>query len=89
MATVLAHLHVDEAGRFTGQAPPSAPPGDYTATLEPKGAGPASRPPRQLGWPVHDCGPWPAGQPTLPPDDEPWGDSLSLRREDLHGDDGR
>jgi hypothetical protein len=75
MSTVLARLHVDEQGRVTGQVPPSVPPGDYTASLE---KAPAEQPtiaPRQLDWPVHDSGPWPAG--------------LSLRREDLYGDDGR
>jgi hypothetical protein len=73
MATVLARLHVDEQGRVTGQVPPSVPPGDYTASL----MLPAAVPPasrRQLNLPVHD---------------EPWDDRVSLRREDLYGDDGR
>ena len=57
------------------------PAGEYTATIEvPAGHG---RPARQLptlpfdadALPVHDLGPWPEG--------------LSLRREDLYGDDGR
>ena len=33
------------------------------------------QPPTMDDWPVHDVGPWPEG--------------LSLRREDLYGDDGR
>jgi hypothetical protein len=50
------------------------PPGDGTAPLElPAGQPPAAS--GQLDWPVHDSGSWPA--------------DLSLRREDLRGDDGR
>jgi hypothetical protein len=53
MATVLARLHVDEQGRVTGQAPPSVPPGDYTAALDVPAA--AGTPPLDL--PVDDE-PW-------------------------------
>jgi hypothetical protein len=75
MATVLARLHVDDQGRVTGQVPPGVPPGDYTAPLElPAGQLPPAAS-KPLDWPVHDSGPWPA--------------DLSLRREDLYGDDGR
>jgi hypothetical protein len=75
MTTVRVRLHVDEQGHVTGQVVPTVPPGDYTAALV---LPPAERPaeaPAQLDWPVHDSGPWPA--------------DLSLRREDLYGDDGR
>jgi hypothetical protein len=75
MATVRVRLHVDEQGHVTGRVAPAVPPGDYTAALV---LPPAERPveaPRQLDWPVHDSGPWPA--------------DLSLRREELYGDDGR
>jgi hypothetical protein len=77
MATVLARLHVDAEGRVTGRVPPSVPPGDYTAPIEVPAAPTdhSGEAPRRLDWPVHDCGPWPA--------------DLSLRREDLYGDDGR
>jgi hypothetical protein len=77
MTTVIAHLHVDAAGRVTGQVASAVPPGDYTTRLEiaqkivEPGAGIAD----QLDWPVHDSGPWPAG--------------LTLRREDIYDDDGR
>ena len=77
MATVIAHLHVDPDGRITGQAASSVPAGDYTTLLELTGDAPTPRDEASdaLDWPVHDCGPWPTG--------------LSLRREELYGDDGR
>jgi hypothetical protein len=74
MATVRVRLHVDEQGRVSGRVAPAVPPGDYTAAL----VLPPERAvdaPSQLDWPVHDSGPWPA--------------DLSLRREELYGDDGR
>lgn len=75
MTAVIAHVHVDAAGRITGQVASTVPPGDYTTRLEvaqdTAGAGASD----QLDWPVHDCGPWPTG--------------LTLRREDIYGDDGR
>lgn len=74
MATVLVRLHVDEQGRVTGQVAPALPPGDYTASIVLPTERQAEAPP-ELDWPVHDSGPWPA--------------DLSLRREDLYGDDGR
>jgi hypothetical protein len=76
MATVLVPLHVDDEGRVTGQAPATVPPGDYTAPLEvPGGARDRRDIAGELDWPVHDCGPWP--------------ENLSLRREELYGDEGR
>lgn len=75
MATVRVRLHVDDQGRVTGQVAPTVPSGDYTAALDvPAAERPAAAPP-EFDWPVHDSGPWPA--------------DLSLRREDLYGDDGR
>jgi hypothetical protein len=73
MATVLARLHIDEQGRVTSQVPPSVPPGDYTASLV-LPAAPSPAGRRKLHLPVHH---------------EPWEDGVSLRREDLYGDDGR
>jgi hypothetical protein len=73
MLTVLASLHVDSDGRITGRAPPDVPPGNYTAPLQVS----AARRPKagaKLDLPVHD---------------EPWDDEISLRREDLYGEDGR
>ncbi|HET6469970.1 MAG TPA: hypothetical protein VFG43_16470 [Geminicoccaceae bacterium] len=77
MPRVHATLHVDADGRVTGRVPPDVPPGDYVAPLDVPDAGPPQRPKgrRRFDWPAHDCGPWPAG--------------LSLRREDMYGDDGR
>ncbi len=78
MATLLAKLHVDAEGRVTGQVPRTVPPGDYVAPLtidEGAGKGIVRTADPRLDWPAHDCGPWPA--------------DLSLRREDLYGDDGR
>lgn len=73
MPKVLASLHVDRDGRVTGRVPSSVPPGDYTAPLEVPA--PSQRPGQtKLDIPLHD---------------EPWDDEVSLRREDLYGEDGR
>jgi hypothetical protein len=73
MPTVLIRLHVDEQGRVTGHAPPGVPAGDYAVPIELPAGVPPASRPK-LDLPVHD---------------EPWNDSISLRREDLYGDDGR
>ena len=76
MTIVLVPLYLDSKGRVTGQAPATVPPGDYTAPLEVPGDASDRRGiAGELDWPVHDCGPWPQ--------------DLSLRREDLHDDEGR
>lgn len=77
MTAVIAHLHVDAAGRVTGQVTSTVPPGDYTTRLEvaQDTAGSGTEVSGQLDWPIHDSGPWPTG--------------LTLRREDIYGDDGR
>ena len=52
--------------------------GEYTAQIEvpdTSASHPAGEPVDVDDWPVHDFGPWPTG--------------LSLRREDMYGDDGR
>lgn len=77
MSNVIAHLHVDAAGRVTGQVAATVPPGDYTTRLEvaQDTAGSGAEVSGQLDSPVHDSGLWPT--------------SLTLRREDIYDDDGR
>jgi hypothetical protein len=71
-------IHVGSDRRITGTAPPNVPPGEHEATI--MVATPPVRP-RQVKLfdvnelPTIDLGPWPAG--------------ISLRREDMYGDDGR
>jgi hypothetical protein len=57
---------------------PALPAGDYIASVEMRDAPPRPLPAEPFDvddLPVHDFGPWPKG--------------LSLRREDMYGDDGR
>ncbi len=76
MTVVNTRLTVAPDGAISTATP--LPAGEYTARIEVE-----DRPARQLptepldvdSLPVHDLGPWPEG--------------LSLRREDLYGDDGR
>jgi hypothetical protein len=79
MTVVTTRLTVAEDGTISGHAPiGQLPPGEHVASIEVR-----ERPPRQLptlpfdvdALPRHDLGPWPEG--------------LSLRRENLYGDDGR
>ena len=71
-------IQVDEDGTISGRAPDGVHPGEHLVRIE------VPEPPaRQLPTkpfnvdelPRHDLGPWPEG--------------LSLRREDIYGDDGR
>ncbi len=75
MTVITTRLTVAPDGAISTATP--LPAGEYTARVEVK-----EQPVRQLptdpdldDLPVHDLGPWPEG--------------LSLRREDLYGDDGR
>ncbi|HZS44992.1 MAG TPA: hypothetical protein VFC63_07815 [Blastocatellia bacterium] len=74
MATIETNITVTPDGHLTGEAPPDLQPGEYRAVLEPL---PAGRQGSSLpfDFPVRDVGPWPG--------------NLSLRREDLYGEDGR
>lgn len=78
MTVITAHIRVAPDHTISGVAPEGVPPGDHTVTIQL-----LERPPRQEpvlpfdvnALPVHDFGPWP--------------ENLSLRREDIYGEDGR
>lgn len=80
MQKIRTRIHVAADHTITGTAPPELPPGEHEVTIT---ISPAPAPARQKAekpfdvddLPSHDLGPWPEG--------------LSLRREDLYGDDGR
>jgi hypothetical protein len=77
MTQIHTHIRVGPDHRISGVAPPDVPPGEHevTITLTPL-------PMRQMPmkkFRVKD----------LPTHDAPWDDSISLRREDMYGDDGR
>jgi len=78
MTQIRARILVGPDHRISGSVPEDVPPGEHEAVITV-----APLPERQLptkpfrveDLPVHDLGPWPEG--------------LSLRREDIYGDDGR
>jgi hypothetical protein len=73
MKAITATADVGVDRVLTVQLPTEVPPGRHEVIVILNGAG---TPPELLGpWPRHDGVAWPAG--------------LSLRREDLYGDDGR
>lgn len=74
MSTIRMRILVSPDHTVSGVAPAELPPGEHEATI--KAAAPRSRgkPFRYEGFPVVDA---------------PWDDSVSLRREDMYGDDGR
>jgi hypothetical protein len=73
MPVVTARIRVDADGTISGKAPQGVPPGEYEAPIDV-----ADREPRRtrkrLDLPLHH---------------EHWDDSVSLRREDIYGDDAR
>jgi hypothetical protein len=76
MNVMTTSLTVGADGSISSAEP--IPAGEYTATIERRDAAkrPLTTQPVNLDWlPVRDLGPWPEG--------------LSLRREDMYGDDGR
>lgn len=78
MNVIRTRVHVAEDGTITGRAPSDLPPGEHDAEIAVAGAPlpePAAKPFQADDLPRHDLGPWPEG--------------LSLRREDMYGDDGR
>jgi len=74
MNEVRARIQIGPDRTISGIAPPVVPPGEYVATIS------LSTPPtpeklsRVADLPIHDT---------------PWDGTISLRREDMYGDDGR
>ena len=78
MNDIRTRIHVGPDRRITGTAPPDVPPGDHEATITVATPPVRPRPVKPFDvneLPTIDLGPWPVG--------------ISLRREDLYGDDGR
>lgn len=75
MKTIETTANVSEEGLITLQVPPDVPRGvcRVVVTIETRDSGSPVRKP--FVFPVDDYGPWP--------------EDLSLRREDMYGDDGR
>ena len=75
MKTITTRATVTSDGTLTAKLPPDVPPGEHrvTVVIDDQPGATPQRDPLEL--PVHDFGPWP--------------EELSLRREDLYGDDGR
>ena len=73
MATVRTKIRVAPDGTITGKAEGALPPGEYVATITTAERPKRCRQPLALG--TIDVGPWP--------------EDLSLRREDMYGDDAR
>jgi hypothetical protein len=75
MSTIRLRIHVGRDHNITGIAPADLPPGEHEVVLAtvPQGT-PPSVPFRMADFPM---------------DDGPWDGSISLRREDMYGDDGR
>ena len=60
--------------RITGTVPEDVPPGEHEAVITVAGAPPQGKKFTMKHFPTHDTG---------------WNSSISLRREDMYGDDGR
>lgn len=78
MSAIRTRIHVDPDHTITGVAPPDVPPGEHEVTIvvTPRRVRRAAKKPFDINdLPTVDLGPWPEG--------------ISLRREDLYGDDGR
>ena len=74
MSTIRLHIHVAPDHTISGIAPAELPAGEHEVVVS-AAPGPRRRKPfRFEGFPMVDA---------------PWDDSVSLRREDLYGDDGR
>ncbi len=78
MTVITTRIRVAEDGTITGHAPAGhVPPGEHEVTITVATAAPLRRPGKPFtmrNFPIHDG---------------PWDDSISLRREDMYGDDGR
>jgi hypothetical protein len=77
MNEVRTRIRVGSDHRISGIAPPDVPPGEHEVTIRLVPSARSKPPTRKFN--VED----------LPKHDIPWDDSISLRREDMYGDDGR
>lgn len=75
MSTMKMRIHVAADRTISGVAPADLPPGEHEVVVA---IGPQATPPVK-----------PFRVADMPVYDGPWDDSISLRREDMYGDDGR
>ena len=75
MRTIEANAVVTQDGQLVIQMPTDLLPGEHRAVIVVDEQPLKAAPRRQIELPVFDLGPWP--------------ENLSLRREDMYGDDGR
>jgi len=74
MEEIRTRIQVGPYHTITGIAPPDVPPGEHVATITISTPQIPQKRSRVADLPVHDT---------------PWDPSISLRREDMYGDDGR
>lgn len=74
MNEILTRIQVGPDHTITGIAPSEVPPGEHLAVIMISAPPTPEKRSRVTNLPVHDT---------------PWDGSISLRREDLYGDDGR
>ncbi len=74
MTDIRARIRVGADHRISGIAPAAVPPGEHEATITVAQPQRAKKRLRVAGLPTHDV---------------PWDGSISLRRQDIYGDDGR
>jgi hypothetical protein len=77
MTQIHTRIHVGPDHSITGVAPPDVPPGEHEVTITLVPSSTQEMPTKRFSlkdFPSHDL---------------PWDDSISLRREDMYGDDGR
>jgi hypothetical protein len=74
MNEIRTRIQVGPDRTITGIAPPDVPPGEHVATITISTPPTPEKASRVADLPVHDT---------------PWDGSISLRREDMYGDDGR
>lgn len=78
MTVITTRIRVAEDSTFSGQAPAGqVPPGEHEVAITVATTATLKRPGK------------PFTMENFPIDDGPWDDSISLRREDVYGDDGR
>jgi hypothetical protein len=73
LTVVRAKIRVGTDGTISGKAPRGVPPGEYETPIQVSADRPKAKR-KRLDLPLHEAH---------------WDDSVSLRREDIYGDDGR